>query len=58
MSHFELLLSFLMCPLIMGEGGGALGHTLKFQLTVDILNFKDCQKFEHSHTRTELECCN
>lgn len=35
-------------------GGGALGHTLKFhgsyllkfQLTVDVLNFKNCQNIQ------------
>lgn len=28
----------------MEEGGGTLmGHTLKFQLTVDVLDFKNCQ---------------
>lgn len=33
-------------PTDNGGGGGALGHTLKFQLTVDVLNFKNCQNIQ------------
>lgn len=44
---------------MVGEGGMLLGHTLKFQLTADVLDFDNCQNKQTLSypLQTELEFC-